>query len=342
MTDSVDHDKRFDRRRFVAGTAGVAAGVAVGSTPAWARRAADPRHEIAFAQPDTAFAGYPLLLHGVQEAAKKRGFTVLQSHANSKLDAQVNEINTWIGEKIGGIIVLPLDNNAMQPLIAKAHQNGVKFLDYSDKALPHTDGWVIFDNLQGAHLVGTWIGHWALKTFGKNQTVKVALLTHEIQKTGRDRIHGGLSAFQKIVPNSKVVARHEAVLAGDALPVFQSMLQANPDINVVFCIADDGCLGAERAFMQTHPSKERMSQMAIAGWDGTLPVFEKIVSGSVIRATGALDLVTVGDASANATIDAVLGKGPTRISVKYKLVDQGNPGLAKNFIKRYNAIAKHG
>ena len=50
--------------------------------------------------------------------------------------AQVDEINTWIGQKIGGIIVLPLDNNAMLPLIQKAHDNDVKFLDYSDKALP--------------------------------------------------------------------------------------------------------------------------------------------------------------------------------------------------------------
>ena len=37
------------------------------------------------------------------------------------------------------------------------------------------------------------------------------------------------------------------------LPVAQSMLQANPDLNVIFCIADDGCLGAERAFLQTKP-----------------------------------------------------------------------------------------
>ena len=39
---------------------------------------------------------------------------MLQSHANGKLDAQVNEINTWIAQGIGGIIVLPLDNNAMR------------------------------------------------------------------------------------------------------------------------------------------------------------------------------------------------------------------------------------
>ena len=141
---------------------------------------------------------------------------MLESHANSKLDAQVNEINTWIGQKIGGMMVLPLDNNAMVPLIQKAHAAGVKFLDYSDKALPGVDGWVIFNNLQGARQVGTYAGKWVNRTLhGK---AEVALLTHEIQKTGRDRIHGGIAAMQKVAPGAKVVARHEGVLSADSCP----------------------------------------------------------------------------------------------------------------------------
>ena len=66
----------------------------------------------------------------------------------------------------------------------------MKFLDYSDKALPGTDGWVIFDNLQGAKLVGTYAGQWVNRNLGGK--AKVALLTHEIQQTGRDRIHGAV------------------------------------------------------------------------------------------------------------------------------------------------------
>ena len=48
---------------------------------------------IAFAQPDTTFASvYPLLLKGAKQEAIKRGYQVLQSHANQQLDAQVQEI----------------------------------------------------------------------------------------------------------------------------------------------------------------------------------------------------------------------------------------------------------
>jgi ABC-type sugar transport system substrate-binding protein len=226
----------------------------------------------------------------------------------------------------------------MHPLIVKAHQAKVKFLDYSDNALPGVDGWVIFNNLQGAKLVGTYVGNWVNKTLGG--TAKVALMTHQIQKTGRQRIDGAVAAMQQVAPGAKVIAQHEGVLAADTLPVAQSMLQANPDLNVFICIADDGCLGVERAFSQTNPSADRTSKMCIVGFDGTMPVFEKIVANSAIRATGALDLIKVGSASAEATINAIEGKQPTKISYPYVLCAQSPAGLTqtKALINRYKAV----
>lgn len=322
----------------VAGLAAACGGSSSASSAGGGSGGGNGSKQMAFAQPDTAFAGYPLLLKGVKDYASSRGFSVLESHANSKLDAQVSEINTWIGQGVGGIIVLPLDNDAMHPLIIKAHQNHVKFLDYSDNALPGVDGWVIFNNLQGAKLVGTYVGNWVNKTLGG--TAKVALLTHEIQKTGRQRIHGAVAAMQQVAPGAKVITQHEGVLAADTLPVAQSMLQANPDLNVFICIADDGCLGVERAFSQTNPSAQRTSKMCIVGFDGTMPVFEKIVANTAIRATGALDLIKVGGASAEVTINAVEGKQPTKISYPYVLCAQTPAGLAQTekLINRYKAV----
>src|SRR4029077_20395495 len=198
--------RTLDRRALLASGAagaGVLALRRAGTASARPARRANTK-QIAFAQPDTSAGLYPLLLAGAKSATKRRGYELLQSHAHGKLDAQVNELNTWIGQGIGGVIVLPLDNNAMLPLIKKAHSAGVKFLDYSDKALPGTDGWVIFNNLQGAALVGADAGRWVNRTLGGQ--AKVALLTHEIQQTGKDRIHGGIAALQKVAPEAQGVA----------------------------------------------------------------------------------------------------------------------------------------
>ena len=336
-------DEGIDRRRFVAGSLrlGVAAlGLGViacgddddgGGGSGTSGAGGGGKKQIAFAQPDTGFSGYPLLLGGVKSAAAARGYTVLESHAQSKLDKQVSELNTWIAQKVPGIMVLPLDNKAMGPIIKRAHENGVKILDYSDKALPGVDGYVIFDNLQGAALVGKNAGEWVNKTLGGQ--AKVALLTHEIQQTGRDRIHGAVKALQEVAPGAKVVAKHEAVLANDALPVVQSMLQANPDLNMILCIADDGCLGAEKAFMQTKPSKDRVAKMYIAGWDGTPPVYKKIIAGSAIRATGALPLDKVGNGVAETTINAIEGKKPTGVAIPYVLASQDDLSVVRDLLQ---------
>jgi ribose transport system substrate-binding protein len=341
--ESTGIDGEFDRRRFVLGAAGLGAGllglgaVGCGSDSDAAGGGGGDAKQMAFAQPDTSSAIYPLLLHGVKQEAKKRGYKVVESHANHELSKQVDELNTWVAQQVDGIMVLPLDNNAMGPIIKKAHDAGVKILDYSDKALPGVDGWVIFNNLQGAGLVGKNAGEWVNKKLGGK--AKVALLTHEVQQTGRDRIHGAVKALQEVAPGAEVVARHEGVLAAEALPVVQSMMQAQPDLNVIFCIADDGCLGAEKAFMQTNPSKERIDQMYIGGWDGTIPVFEKILAGSAIRSTGALDAIKIGAASVTATANAVEGKKPTQINFPYVLASQDDPATVKKLLDAYKAIA---
>lgn len=331
----------LDRRRFLGGAAGLvlltaATACGSGGDSSSSSSGGGSTKSIAFAQPDTSSAVYPLLIAGAKAEAKARGYKLLESRANAKLDAQVAELNTWIGQKIGGIIVLPLDNAAMAPLIKKANTNGVKFLDYSDKALPGTDGWVIFNNLQGAKLVGDYAAKWVNDTLGGK--AKVALLTHEVQQTGRDRINGAVKALKAGAPGVEIVARQEGVLSAQVYPVFQSMLQAHPDINVVFCIADDGCLGAEKAFMQTRPSKSRQDEMFMAGWDGSVPVFEKIVSGSVIRATGVLDLVKIGAAAVTATANAIEKKGETEINFPYILADQDNPDAVTKLSETYQAI----
>jgi ABC-type sugar transport system substrate-binding protein len=91
--------------------------------------------------------------------------------------------------------------------------------------------------------------------------------------------------------------------------------------------------------MQTHPSKERQGQMYIAGWDGAIPVMEKILAGSVIRSTGALDLVGIGQASIDATANAIEGKRPTRINYPYVLVSQSPAGMkiGKKLLAKYGA-----
>lgn len=323
--------RALSRRRFIgrAGTAAAALAVAgpvlaacgttnTNGSPSSGQPTGN-RRKIGFSQPDTSASIWAPLMAGAKLECQARGYELLESHANSELDAQLSEIQTWIAEGVGAIIALPLDNNAIVPLIKQAHKAGIKFLDYSDNALPGVDGWVIFDNLQGAKLVGDYAGQWVNKNLGG--VAQVGLLTHQIQLTGRQRIDGCVSALQSVAPGAKVVAQHEGVLSPDTYPAFQSMLEAHPGIDVAICIADEGCDGVLRAFEATHPSAQRTKDMFICGFDGSGPTIKAIESGGPIRATGALDAIAIGKASIEASVNCIEGKQPTKINFPYVLSD---------------------
>jgi len=286
---------------------------------------------VGFSQPDTTAAVWEPLMDGAQAEANKLGYVLLRSHSNSTLSLQLAEIEDWIAEGAAGIIVLPLDNNAIEPLVKQAHAKHIKMLDYSDTALPHVDGWVIFDNLQGARLVGTYVGQWVNKTLGGK--AQVAMLTHQIQLTGRQRTSGCLAALQKVAPGAKLVAQHEGVLSPQTLGPAEAMLQAHPDINVFICIADEGCQGVLAAFQGTHPSAQRTKEMFICGFDGSAPTLQQIIAGTPIRATGCLPAIEVGAASVRATVAAIEGhsKG-SRVSFPYVLADNQTIALDKKLL----------
>jgi ribose transport system substrate-binding protein len=344
QTDAgIEPAEAISRRKLlggmVAGGAAVALGAVAGPAGATTRATRTRRlrphalqKSIGFSQPDTTASIWQPLMLGAQEAANKAGYLLLESHANSELSLQLAEIEDWIAEGVAAIVVLPLDNNSIEPLITKAHAKGIKMLDYSDNALPHTDGWVIFDNLQGAQLVGAYAGHWVNQTLGGK--AQVAMLTHNIQLTGRQRTQGCLAALKKVAPGAKLVAQAEGVLSPQTIGPAQSMLEAHPDINVFICIADEGCDGVLAAFNGTHPSAARQKDMFICGFDGSAPVIQQVIEGTPVRATGALDAVAIGKACVTGSIAAIEGRSTgRRINFPYVLVDVHTQALGKQLLK---------
>ncbi len=291
---------------------------------------------IGFSQPYTSAASWQPLMQAAQAQAAEQGFLLLESHANSQLNSQVAEIERWIDAGVAGIIVLPLAVEPIESLISKAHARGIKVLDYSDTSLSHADGWVIFNNTQGAQAVGTYAGRWVNQVLGGQ--AKVAMLTNNGELTGRQRTQGCWAALQKVAPGARLVAQAPGVLSPQTLGPARAMLQADPDINVFICAADEGCAGVLQAFAGTHPSTQRQGEMFICGFDGSPPVIKQVLAGTPVRATGALDAVAIGKACINTTISALQDKSSgRRVSFPYILVDARAQAVGQALLKKLSA-----
>lgn len=286
--------------------------------------------QIAFGQPDRTADVYKPLIAGAKLEGKERGYEVLESFAEGRADKQIAEINTWIGSGVKGMTILPLDEQAMQPAIEKAHEAGIVFVSYSD-IIPNADGYTVFDSEGGGEMVGEWVGNWINEHLGGE--AEVASLTADFHETGRQRIGGAEKKIMEIAPKAKIVNRTEAVLAPEAFTTTQSILQANPNVNVILCIADDGCLGAAQAFEATGRDA---STMCIVGWDGSREVMKRIMEGGPIRATGALDLLAIGRSAIWVPANIIEGVEPTNYTSEYVLVTEDTPEIAQELIDNYD------
>jgi ABC-type sugar transport system substrate-binding protein len=310
------------------------AALALGATAIVGGLAAQTAHaqekpRIAFAQPHRAGDFYAALIKGAKEEADKLGYELLESFAEGEADAQVAEINTWIGQGVDAIVVLALDPNAMAPLVERAHEAGTKIISYAFD-FPGSDGATLFDDAQGATALGQHAGQWIVDKLGGE--AKIALLGNDTIETPRLRLDGALAAIQELAPNVEVVARQDGLLAPEALTATQSLLQAHPDLDMIITAADDGALGASQA---VNAAGAATDTFYIGGWDGSKQAMQKVIDGDVIRADGALDLYEIGRSVVWVADNVLHGKEPTRYANPYVLVTADNPEDAERLIAAF-------
>jgi ABC-type sugar transport system substrate-binding protein len=286
---------------------------------------------IAFGQPHRAGDFYAALLAGAKQEAEERGYELLESFAEGEVENQINEINTWIAQGVDGMTVLALDPSAMQPLVDSAHEAGAVWVAYA-AGMPGTDGAVLFDDEQGARIVGEEAARWINEELGG--TAKVVLLGDDTIETPRLRLDGALAAIEELAPGAEIVARQDGLLAPEALTAMQSLLQADPEIDVVICAADDGALGVSQAYAN---SGLDTSKVFVAGWDGSKAAMQKVLDGDVIRAVGALDLNLIGRAVVFVPANILEGNDdePTEFAAPYVLVTPDNVDEAQRLIDAF-------
>ena len=285
---------------------------------------------IAFAHPHRAGDFYAALREGAQEAADERGYDLVESFADGSIESQIAEVNTWLAQgEVDAITIHSLDVNAMAPLVEQAHEAGVPWIAYATP-VEGADGSVLFDDEQGARAVGEEAARWINENL--DGVGRVVMLGDDTIQTPRVRLDVAWETIMELAPESELVTRQDGLLAPEALETMQSLLQSDPDINVVLCASDDCALGVSQAFKA---SGLDTTNVFVAGWDGSKAAMEKVLEGDVIRAVGAIDLNAVGRASVDNAANAIEGLEPTDVSLPYVLITPETVEEAERLISAF-------
>jgi ribose transport system substrate-binding protein len=320
---------RFDRRAFLGAAA--AAGVAIASGPASAAFARTQTHYvIGIGLPFRTSIVYKPLLAGFKQGAKETGSTFLQSSSADNIQTQLADFNAWIGRGVNAITMFPLSQNALAPVVKKAHAKGIKVVGYA-VPVPGQDGSVTFDHRQGSRLIGHAAATWIQQT--QNGAGKVAVLD-DTTDVARARLDPSIALIKQLTPNSTIVSQPKVdpPLTQQAFQAAQSILQANPDVNMFLCVDDDEALGVHQA---VKASGRKPTDVWISGLDGSLTAMQQLLNGEYVGASAALPLKEIGRQAVRIPVNILKRKGPKAYVAEYLLVTNNTPALAKKLIADY-------
>ena len=198
--------------------------------------------------------------------------------SHQAVEEQQRIIEAWINQKLDAIAVTTVgDLSAMDELFKRGAEAGIKmyFLNMAEPQLEPVDrahfvSSVGYNNYEAAKLLGEWV------VKNRGQTGKIAVLLGTPGVHANDRLRGftdGLKGSQWTV-----VTKQEADWVRDkGQSVAESILQANPDLNLIYGENDEMALGALQA-VQDRGLKDKV---AVVGLDGVKAALDSITEGGL-------------------------------------------------------------
>jgi len=261
------------------------------------------------------------LKQGAEQVAQSTGVEMIVQAPEREIDVekQMQIIENLIQTRVNAICVSPSGSRELLPAIGKANQADIPVLIIDtriDETAAREQGietvtFIGSDNYQGGKLAGEYTGN--LSDNDLNVVVLEGIPGHE---TGDNRLQGFTDAVKEY-PHIKIIASQPGNWERDqGYNVMQNLLQAHPDINVVFACNDLMALGAMEAIM----ASDKTDQIRIIGFDAIEEARKEIQLGN-LEASIAQHPEEMGRLAVEYAIQAVQGKSvPNYIPVKIELI----------------------
>lgn len=246
--------------------------VLIGTMAASTASAAAPKIGLAVSTLNNPF--FVDLRDGALEEAKKAGLTITVADAQNDPNRQLSQVENFIEQGVSIILINPCDSTAIVPAIKAANRAKIPVITVDRGA----DGGEVVchiasDNVQGGEMAGEFLA----KLIGyKGKVVEL----EGIPGTSAARDRGeGFNEVMKKYSDIKIIARQEAGFdRAKGMTVMENILQAQPEIDGIFCHNDEMALGALRAI----EAAGRLSAIKIVGFDATDDAVKSVKDGKMV------------------------------------------------------------
>ena len=218
---------------------------------------------------------YVLFANGSKDMAAELGVEITQvtnPEANAwEPSEQISKIENLIATKPDAISIDPTSTDGINTAVDEAMNKGIPVVMSGTKVSTNVSASITADNTSGGRLCGEYVVE---KLGGKGKIVMI------LGTPGRDVIEARQNGFRDAIAESdiEIVAEQVANLErAQAVSVMETILQANPDIDAVWCANDEMALGAIEALR----SVNKVGKVLVGGFDATPDGVEAINKGEM-------------------------------------------------------------
>ena len=253
---------------------------------------------------------------GAQKAADELGDKLVVFDANNSASAQDNAFDTYIQQKVDGIIIVAVDPDGVMGSVKAADKAGIPVVS-ADAALPpgpQKVGITVDNEAAGKQLGGFYVDYVKKNMGGKASLGIVGALNSNLQLLRQKGFESVTSADPGIKQVGVVDGRN---IQDQALAAGENLLTGNPNLDTVYATGEPALIGAIAA-----AASQGRDKLKIFGWDLSAQAVAAIDAGTVVavvqqapdqegyKAVQALDTITGGG-----TVDKTI-KVPIEIVTK--------------------------
>ncbi|HWK69012.1 MAG TPA: substrate-binding domain-containing protein [Rhizobiaceae bacterium] len=256
---------------------------------------------------------------GAQKAADAVGAKLVIFNANNEPAAQNSAIETYIQQKVDGLIVVAIDVNGIMPAVKQAADASIPVVAI-DAILPEgpQKAQVGVDNAKaGADMGAHFLDYVKTNMDGKAKIGIVGALNSYIQNVRQKGFEDAIKGKEGIETVAVVDGQN---VQDTALAAAENLITGNPDMNAIYATGEPALLGAVAAV----ESQGKQDQIKIFGWDLTAQAISGIDKGFV-AAVVQQDPAGMGEAAVKA-LDTITGGGTVEanIAVPVTIVTKDN------------------
>jgi ribose transport system substrate-binding protein len=270
---------------------------------------------------------FVVLAESAKENATKLGYDAVVFDSQNDPAKETAHFDNVIASGYSAVLFNPTDADGSIANVRRAKAADVPVF-CMDRELNATDAAVsqiLSDNYSGCVALGQHF----VKEVGESGTY-VELLGLVGDNNTRNRSDGFHSVVDRY-PDLKMVAQQSADFdRAKALEVMEAILQANPEINAVFCGNDAMAMGAYQALL----AAGKNATVKVFGFDGADDVVNMIKEGKIV-ATGMQFPKLMAKTAAESADKYLKGERdiPQKVPVAVELVHQGNAAKYDDFGK---------